>query len=131
MGHMSKTPRFSDDFPSDAIYDNPCLDDPGVARLAAWVGRYPHKASATRYGFRRFRALLEAVQAPWKDELVRFTDAILAGTYRREFGKTYNRRAGGGVSWECSQTSELFSLFTQAVHYKLKQRELFGEDEAA
>lgn len=111
---MSKT--FDDSFPFDDIVDAPSLDDPGVARLAAWVGRYPHKASATRYGFRRFRELLEAVQAPWKDDLMRFTDAILAGTYRREFRKTYNRRAGGGVSCECSQTSELFSLFAQAVH---------------
>lgn len=113
---MSQTPTFDDSFPFLAIVDEPSLDDPGVARLAAWVGHYPHKASATRHGFHRFRALLADVKAPWKDALVKFTDDVKAGKFRREFGKTYNRRAGGGVSNECSQASELFSLFSQAVH---------------
>jgi len=109
---------FSTEFPFTQIADAPALSDPGVARLAEFVGVYPHKASATRYGFQRFRALLAEVDAPWKDTLAAFTENIVTGSYRREFGKTYNRHAGSScANWECSQTSELFSLFTQAVHY--------------
>jgi len=115
--HMSNRPKFSDDLPFEAIMEAPALDDPGVAALVAHVGVYPSQASATRYGFRRFRALLEDVGAPWKDELIAHCDRIVAGSYRHEFGQTYNRYARISGGYECSQTSELFSLFTQAVHY--------------
>ena len=113
-----KTTTFSHDFPFEQIADAPALNDPAVRRLADFVGRYPHEASATRHGFQKFRKLLEAVEAPWKGTLITFTENIVGGAYRREFGKTYNRRAGGScANGECSQTSELFSLFTQAAHY--------------
>lgn len=115
---MSKTPRFSDDFPFEAVLDNPCLEDSGTAALAAYVGRYPRiDASATRHGYLRFRALLKDVKAPWKAEVEAHCDRMEANAYRHEFGKRYNRYARVSGGYEVSQTSELFSLFTQALHY--------------
>jgi len=112
------TATFSHDFPFDQIVDAPVLSDPAVQRLAEFVGRYPHEASATRHGFQRFCKLLADVEAPWKGALAAFTENMLANAYRGEFRQRYNRHAGSSCSnWECSQTSELFSLFTQAVHY--------------
>ena len=109
--------QFSTEFPFDQIVAAPSLGDDGAARLYEWVGAYPHKASATRGGFNRFCELLDDVKAPWKGALVEFTQKIRSGTFKREFKQTYNRRAGGGCSPECSQTSEMFSLFSQAVGY--------------
>lgn len=112
--------RFSDDFPFSAIADNPCLDDPGAAALAAYVGCFPRildGASATRHGYLQFRALLKDVNASWKDELEAHCDRMEANAYRHEFGQRYNRYARITGGYEVSQTSELFSLFTQAIHY--------------
>jgi hypothetical protein len=116
---MNTSPTtFSDDFPFDLIADAPHLEDPGVKALFDWLGPYPVNASATRASFNRFCKLLEAVEAPWKDALVTFVANIKGGAYRREFGKTYNRRGGSaGTSFECSQTSSLFSLTSQAIGY--------------
>jgi len=117
---MSKTPRFSDDFPFESVSDTPCLEDSGTAALAAYVGRFPRitqGASATRHGYLRFRALLKDVKAPWKAEVVAHCDRMEANAYRREFRQRYNRYASVSGGHEVSQTSELFSLFTQAIHY--------------
>lgn len=112
------TNTFNTDFPFDQISEMPTLDDPGVARLTEFVGIFPHKASATRYGFQKFCRLLADVTAPWKGALVEFTESIMANAYRGEFGQRHNQFAGGAcANGECSQTSELFSLFTQAAHY--------------
>lgn len=112
--------QFNDDFPFAQIRANPNLTDPGVQKLSEFVGRYPHKSSATKAAFGKFRRLLDEAKAPWKDELNAFLDEMIAGKYRREFRKTYNRRAGGQcATGEVSQTSSMMSFFTQALHYDL------------
>ena len=112
--------QFNDDFPFEAIRANPALEHPAVQALSNFIGRYPHKCSATKAAFGKFRRLLDEVEAPWKDEMVAFTDAMLEGKYKREFRQLYNRRAGGQcASGEVSQTSSMMSQFTQALHYDL------------
>lgn len=118
---MTIQSQFSDDFPFDEIMEDPCFDDPGVQRISAHVGRYPSRAPANQEGFEAFCELLEGVKASWKDKLEVFIENMEIGAYENEFGQFANRSESGHIPeaclWECSQVSEMISLFTQALHY--------------
>jgi len=56
----------------------------------------------------------KVVKEDWSDRVVQFIDSIERGAYRREFKyKAHKVRC----TYQCSQVSELFSLFRQAIHY--------------
>lgn len=112
--------QFSDDFPFDKIVEDPCLVDPGVRVLSAWVGRYPSEAPADAAGFDLFCDLVEGVTASWKADVLGFIENMRIGAYATEFGQFANRTEKGsfpGCLRECSQASECISLFCQALHY--------------
>ena len=70
---------------------------------------YNKKLNPTEAGFKAFKKLVRG-RSRYLDE---FIDAIDSGKYRSEFGAKYSDARGTRVS----QTSELFSLFVQAVTY--------------
>lgn len=118
--------QFSEEFPFDQIVGHPTMGDPGVGRLATFIGRYPSRAPATLEGFKKFRRLLKSSDAPWKEKLEAFLRKMISGAYAGEFGKFANLSETGHIEpgvvstfgvYECSQVSELFSLFCQALHY--------------
>lgn len=68
------------------------------------------------HNFHKFSEAVEILRAanvvPWADQLHAFVDNIRGGEFRNEFRFTASRHRA-----QCSQVSELFSLFQQALHY--------------
>jgi len=71
---------------------------------------------ATKHNFNKFTEAVETLRAlaqvPWADKLYDFVERIRQGKFRSEFRFTASRHRA-----QCSQVSELFSLFQQAFHY--------------
>ena len=118
--------QFYDEFPFDEVMDHPTMTDPGVQALSNFIGDYPSRAPATQGGYKKFCKLLLDVHAPWKEDLESFVKRMNEGAYADDFGKFANLSETGHIPpgvvsvfgcYECSQVSELFSQFCQALHY--------------
>jgi hypothetical protein len=68
---------------------------------------------ATKRNFNKFDEAVETLPVlPWSNNLRAFVKGIRTGEFKGEFRFTASRHRA-----QCSQVSELFSLFRQALHY--------------
>ena len=94
----------------DSVVDHPWAY-PEVGRLDVISQSRP-----SSHNFHKFTEAVEILRAaskvPWADALHAFVEKIRGGAFRGEFRFTASRHRV-----QCSQVSELFSLFQQALHY--------------
>lgn len=107
------TAGFSEDFPFDAIVEDPHFDEYEVQRLLV-IAKGPATSSAMDHYIEAVASLSDDIS--WKNDLNYFLDSMTKGAYNNEF-KYYSKG-------QVSQVSELFSLTRQALMYNV-----LGEDE--